>query len=81
MCLGVPSRVLSITDGLLPMARVDTAGQQQDCSLGYHDDVQVGDWVLVQHGLVVDVMDEVAARQAWDALAELGIIPPEASSA
>lgn len=80
MCLGIPSRVLSITDGPLPMARVDTAGQQQDCSVSYHTDVQVGDWVLVQHGLIIDIMDEESARLAWAAFAELGIVPPAASA-
>ncbi len=59
------------------MARVDTAGQQQDCSVSYHTDIKVGDWVLVQRGLIIDVLDEEAAAESWAAFAELGIVPPE----
>lgn len=76
MCLGIPSRVLAITTGPMPMARVDTAGQQQDCAVIYHPEVVVGDWVLVQHSFIIDVLDEESAAQAWAAFAELGVVPP-----
>lgn len=80
MCLGIPSRVLQVFDGPLPMARVDTAGQQQDCTLAYHPEVAVGDWVLVQHGFVIDVLDEQSAAESWAAFAELGVLPPSMAS-
>lgn len=73
MCLGIPSKVLSITDGPLPMARVDTAGQERDCSLLYTPDVKEGDWVLVRSGFVTDILDEDAAKQAWAAFEDVGI--------
>ena len=76
MCLGIPSLVLAVFDGPLPMARVDTAGLQQDCTLVYHPEVGVGDWVLVQHGFVINVLDEQSAAQSWAAFAELGVLPP-----
>ena len=76
MCLGIPSRVLEVVDGPLPMARVDTAGRQQDCSLLYVPEAQVGDWVLVQHGFVLNVMDEQSAAESWAAFAELGVVSP-----
>lgn len=74
MCLGIPSRVLEVFDGPLPMARVDTAGQLQDCALLYVPEAQVGDWVLVQQGFALNVMDEASAAEAWAAFAELGVV-------
>lgn len=35
MCMGVPCRVLTVTPGTLPMARVDVAGAEQDVCLAY----------------------------------------------
>jgi hydrogenase expression/formation protein HypC len=65
MCLAIPSRVLEI-DGLT--AVVDTAGEQRKVNLMLmHEDVAVGDYVLIQHGSFA--YERVDAERAREALA------------
>lgn len=65
MCLAIPSRILGI-DGL--MALVDAAGEQRSVSLMLmHEDVAVGDYVLVQQGSFA--YERVGAERAREALA------------
>lgn len=65
MCLAIPSRVLEI-DGLT--AVVDTAGEQRKVNLMLmHEDVAVGDYVLIQHGQFA--YERVEAERAKEALA------------
>ena len=65
MCLAIPSRVLEIND---LMAVVDTAGEQRSVSLILmHEDVAVGDYVLIQQGSFA--YERVEAERAQEALA------------
>jgi hydrogenase expression/formation protein HypC len=65
MCLAIPSRVLEIND---QMALVDTAGEQRRVSLMLmHEDVAVGDYVLIQLGQFA--YERVDAERAREALA------------
>jgi hydrogenase expression/formation protein HypC len=65
MCLAIPSKVLAI-DGF--MARVDTAGTEREVNLMLmHEDVAVGDYVLIQHGSFA--YERVEAERAAEALA------------
>lgn len=65
MCLAIPSRVLEIAD---QMALVDTAGEQRSVSLLLmHEDVAVGDYVLIQQGSFA--YERVDAERAKKALA------------
>lgn len=65
MCLAIPSRVLEI-DNL--MAVVDTAGEQRKVSLMLmHEDVAVGDYVLIQNGQFA--YERVDAERAMESLA------------
>ena len=65
MCLASPSRILEIND---LMAVVDTAGEQRRVSLILmHEDVAVGDYVLIQQGTFA--YERVDAERAQEALA------------
>ena len=65
MCLAIPSRVLEISER---MAGVDTAGEQRSVSLILmHEDVAVGDYVLIQQGSFA--YERVDAERAQEALA------------
>ncbi|MBM3392079.1 MAG: HypC/HybG/HupF family hydrogenase formation chaperone [Betaproteobacteria bacterium] len=65
MCLAIPSRVLEIND---QMALVDTAGEQRKVSLLLmHEEVAVGDYVLIQHGQFA--YERVDAERARESLA------------
>lgn len=81
MCVGIPAKITAITAGLLPMAEVDLNGERVQARLAYFPDAQVGDYVLVQNGFVMDVLDEQAAAESLAAFASLGVLgePPAAS--
>ncbi|MBZ0125881.1 MAG: HypC/HybG/HupF family hydrogenase formation chaperone [Rhodocyclaceae bacterium] len=65
MCLAIPSRILEVDD---LMAVVDTAGEQRKVSLMLmHEEVAVGDYVLIQHGSFA--YERVDAERAREALA------------
>lgn len=65
MCLAIPSRVLEIDD---LMAVVDTAGEQRQVSLLLmHEEVSVGDYVLIQQGSFA--FERVDAERARETLA------------
>ena len=65
MCLAIPSRIIEI-DGLV--AVVDTAGTQRQVNLMLmHEDVAVGDYVLIQNGSFA--YERVDAERARESLA------------
>ena len=70
MCLAIPSRVLEIDD---LMAVVDTAGEQRKVSLMLmHEEVAVGDYVLIQHGqFAYERVDPERAREALALMEEV----------
>ena len=74
MCLGIPARVLAIADGPLPMATVDMAGQKRQCSAMYVPELVAGDWVFVQNGFIMNVLDEQEAKDSLAAIEEYNLI-------
>ncbi len=70
MCFGIPMRVSQI-DGLL--ARCEARGVLRDASLLMigEDRVQVGDYVAVHLGQVIEVLTEQQARDAWEIYDEM----------
>ncbi len=74
MCVGVPSRILAITDGPMPMGRIDVAGQEQDVCLAYVPEAEVGDYVLIAGGFAMTVLDEASALESLATWAELGML-------
>jgi hydrogenase expression/formation protein HypC len=75
MCLAVPGKVVSIEgEGELRMARIDFGGVLREACLAYVPEAQIGDYVLVHVGFAIAVVDEAAAQETLDALAELGAL-------
>lgn len=71
MCMAVPSRILSIADG---MATVEAFGQTRVCSLlMLGDEAAVGDYVILGAGgsFAAEIVPEDAALAALDYLAEV----------
>ena len=73
MCLAIPSKVLQIENG---KAELDVMGEKSVARLDPTNSVKptVGDWVIVQFGMVTRVIDEKSARESlkeWESLAEL----------
>ena len=72
MCFSEPGRITAI-DG--PMVRVETVDGDVDASLRIMQAagrcVEVGDWVLMSLGLVIEVVDEVEGRRLLEQLRDL----------
>ncbi|BFM41344.1 HypC/HybG/HupF family hydrogenase formation chaperone [Synechocystis sp. LKSZ1] len=73
MCLAVPGQVLSIIgdDPLFRTGKVSFGGVMREVSLAYVPEVQVGDYVIVHVGFALSKVDEAAAQQTLDDLAEI----------
>lgn len=65
MCLGVPARVVALQDG---RALVETRGRRHEVDVRLVD-ARVGDYLVVQYGMALEVMDRAAAEEtlrAWE---------------
>ncbi|GAA4782982.1 HypC/HybG/HupF family hydrogenase formation chaperone [Corynebacterium canis] len=74
MCLGIPAKIIEITSGPLPHAVLDFAGQNRACSLAYVPEAQVGDYVLIQNGFAMSIMDEASALESLATIEEFNLI-------
>ena len=70
MCLGVPMRIIEI-NGF--NARCEARGIERNASLFLlqHEDLQVGDLVMIHVGNAIQKMTEEDARSAWDLYDEM----------
>ncbi len=70
MCLGVPMRVIEI-DGF--MARCEARGIERQASLFLlqHENLQVGDLVMIHVGNAIQKMTEDEAHSAWELYDEI----------
>lgn len=80
MCLGVPMRIKQI-DGFA--ARCEARGIERTASLFLlqHEDLQVGDLVMIHVGNAIQKMSEEEAKSAWDLYDEILQLEAEASTA
>lgn len=64
MCLGVPGKVLDTGDSAspMPMGTIDVEGESRPCCFAYVPDVEVGNYVLFQHGFAIDIVAEEDAQ-------------------
>jgi hydrogenase expression/formation protein HypC len=78
MCLGIPGRVVEITDVANKLAMVDVCGVRRQinlaCVVSEHHSVAscVGDWVLVHVGFAMSRINEKEAQLTLELLRELG---------
>ncbi|MDQ7085620.1 MAG: HypC/HybG/HupF family hydrogenase formation chaperone [Sulfurovum sp.] len=72
MCLSIPSKVVKISDDQT-MCTVDTMGVQRDANLMMmgDDDIQLGDYVLLHIGFVMNKIDEDEAMASIDTYKEI----------
>jgi hydrogenase expression/formation protein HypC len=74
MCVSIPARIEAITPGVMPMATITVAGRSQLCCVAYHPQARVGDYVLVQNGFSIELLDPDSAAESLAAFAELGLM-------
>ena len=78
MCLGIPGRVIAITDALNKLGTVDVCGVRRQINLAcVIDDTHpvescIGDWVLVHVGFAMSRIDPQEAKLTLDLLHQLG---------
>jgi len=83
MCLGIPGKIIEITDSATMMARVDVCGVLRPVSIAciVTDDHPIedciDDWVLVHVGFAMSRIDEAEAAKTLEILAELGEVKEE----
>ncbi|HVO00872.1 MAG TPA: HypC/HybG/HupF family hydrogenase formation chaperone [Candidatus Cybelea sp.] len=78
MCLGIPGRIVAITDPVHKLGTVEVAGVRRAVNLACIIDEDhpieacIGDWVLVHVGFAMSRIDEREAEATLALLAELG---------
>jgi hydrogenase expression/formation protein HypC len=78
MCLGIPGRVIEVTDNtLLRMGKVDFGGVVREVCLAYVPEAEVGHYVVVHVGFAISQVDVEEARQAFELMKEAGILEEE----
>ena len=75
MCLAIPCRVISVSDGEGTDRRgvVDHEGARQEVSLAWLPEVRAGDYVLVHVGFAISRVDTEEAERLLRELRELGM--------
>jgi hydrogenase expression/formation protein HypC len=69
MCLAIPGKVKSING---ETAIIDYEAEQREAGTALVPDVQVGEYVLVQAKMIVQILPEEEAKQALEAIKEAG---------
>ena len=76
MCLGIPGRIVAITDPARQMAMAEVSGVRREVSVACVADgaldALVGQWALIHVGFAMALIDEDEAARTLDALRELG---------
>ena len=83
MCLGIPGKVVEITDFERKLALVDVSGVQREVNMDCVVDqltpleTTIGDWVLVHVGFAMSRINEEEAAATLKVLTELGEVQAE----
>ena len=74
MCLGIPGRIVEITDVANCLARVDVSGVQRTISVKLLEKQlpEPDEWVLVHFGFAMSKIDETEALLTLAAIQKLG---------
>lgn len=70
MCLGIPMQIIEINNF---NARCEAKGVEREVSLFMlqHEEINVGDFVMVHVGYAIQKMTEEEAQSAWEVYDEL----------
>ncbi|MDJ0937326.1 MAG: HypC/HybG/HupF family hydrogenase formation chaperone [Kiloniellales bacterium] len=78
MCLGIPGRVVEISDPEKKLGLVEVGGVRRQVNLAcivtkdHPVEACVGDWVLVHVGFAMSRIDEAQAAETLELLTQLG---------
>jgi len=71
VCLGIPGRVLSVSEGDLRLAKVEFGGIVKEVCLAYVPEAGVGDFVIVHVGFAISRVDAAEAARVFSYLDEI----------
>ena len=71
MCIAAPVPILDLGEGPMPMGHVQHGGESVACCFAYVPEAKVGDYVLMQNGFAIQVLDDEAVRLSLAAFHEL----------
>lgn len=73
MCLGVPGKILSLTEEQWPGRRgkVSFGGILKEVNLAYVPEAKIGDYVIVHVGFAISVLDEEEASRVFEYLRQM----------
>jgi hydrogenase expression/formation protein HypC len=74
MCVAIPARIVEIIPGALPQATLDQAGREVKCCLAYVPEATPGDYVLIQNGFAIEILDPKSAAESLAAFATLDLL-------
>jgi hydrogenase expression/formation protein HypC len=83
MCLGIPGRIVRITNAELKLAMADVSGVQREVNVaciiedGMPVEDCIGYWVLIHVGFAMSRIDEAEAAETLRVLTELGEVQQE----
>ena len=83
MCLGIPGRIVEVSDAARKLAVVDVSGVRRTVNISCIVDEAhpaagcVGDWVLVHVGFAMSRIDADEAARTLQLLVELGEVQAE----
>lgn len=78
MCVGIPGKIVEITDSANQLAMVDVMGVRREINIAciidsaHPVDACIGDWVLVHVGFAMSRIDADEAQRTLDVLTMLG---------
>lgn len=75
MCLAVPGKVMSVSDGdpLMRTGWVSFGGILKEINLSFVPEARVNDFVIVHVGFAISKMNEQEAQKVFDALDQMDI--------
>ena len=83
MCLGIPGRIVEISDAEKKLGLVEVGGVRRQVNLAcivteeHPVEACVGDWVLVHVGFAMSRIDEEQAAETLEILNQLGEVQEE----
>ncbi len=83
MCLGIPGRIVEISDAEKKLGLVEVGGVRRQVNLAcivteeHPVEACVGDWVLVHVGFAMSRIDEKQAAETLEILTQLGEVQEE----
>ncbi len=65
MCLGIPGQIVEFVDEVNHIAKVEVSGVRRNVNIAVirHEDIALGDWVLIHVGFAMSKIDEYEAEQ------------------